>query len=118
MAQAVIVESIKDYVKRDGLTISIEEYRPSRHEGSKEERIAAALEHRYDDCKVWHKEGGWTDVLEEELVQARPAHDDIKDALASAVSMMVVPAKPKGDIIKEFLQKPIKRNRFGGVPYR
>ena len=118
VAQVVIVEAIKDFVRKDGLVLSVEEYRPSRHEGSKEERIAAALEHRYDDMKVWHFEGGWTDVLEEELVQARPAHDDIKDALASAVSMMVVPARPKSEAIQDFMTNGFKRNRFGGVPYR
>lgn len=118
VAQVVIVEAIKDFVKRDGLTLSVEEFRPSRHEGSKEERIAAALEHRYDDHKVWHFEGGWTPVLEEELVQARPAHDDIKDALASACCIITVPARSKGQAMKDFLPTQFKRNRFGGIPYR
>ena len=76
VAQKVIVNAIKDYVKRDGLRLSVEEFRPSRAEGSKEQRIAAALEHLYDNLQVWHLEGGWTSVLEEELVLARPAHDD------------------------------------------
>lgn len=76
VAQKVIVNGIKDYVKKDGLRLSVEEYRPSRTEGSKEERIAAALEHRYDNLEVWHLEGGWTSVLEEELVLSRPPHDD------------------------------------------
>jgi hypothetical protein len=118
VAQVVIVEAIKDFVRKDGLTLSVEEYRPSRHEGSKEERIAAALEHRYDDMKVWHFEGGWTGVLEEELIQARPAHDDIKDALASAVSIAVVPSRPKSEAIQDFMTNTFKRSRFGGVPYR
>ncbi len=35
VAQSVIVDGIKDYVRRDGLTLSINEYRPTRKEGSK-----------------------------------------------------------------------------------
>lgn len=76
VAQKVIVNAIRDYVRKDGLFLSVEEHRPTRSEGSKEERIAAALEHRYENMEVWHQEGSWTHVLEEELVLARPAHDD------------------------------------------
>jgi hypothetical protein len=113
-AQEVIVESIKDYVKQRGLRLSIDGYRPSRQEGTKEQRIAAALEPRYDDDKVWHLEGGWTSVLEEELVQARPAHDDIKDALASAVSIAIKPQRASGNAIQDFLSSSMPQSRFGG----
>lgn len=118
VAQKVIVNSIKDYVKKDGLRLSVEEYRPSKSEGSKEERISAALEHRYDNYEMWHLEGGWTPMLEEELVLARPQHDDIKDALASAVEIAVAPAKGHGSGIKDFLPRQYKASRFGGVPFR
>lgn len=119
VAQKMIVESIKDYIKEYSLSgLSVVEHRPSRHEGSKEERIAAALEHRYDSYKMWHMEGGWTTVLEEELVLARPPHDDIKDALAAAVSIAVPPARSIRDKLDGFIAKDIKYNRFGGVPYR
>lgn len=76
VAQQIIVNDIKEYIKKEGMTVSVDEYRPSRHEGSKEERIAAALEPRYENLQMWHYEGGYTMVLEEELMQARPAHDD------------------------------------------
>jgi len=119
VAQQVIVNAIKDYVKQEGLTISIDEFRPSRVEGSKEERIAAALEHLYHGQKVWHFEGGWTPILEEELVQARPAHDDIKDALASAITIAVKPAGSRGSAIAEFLTMGgTQRSKFGGVAFR
>ena len=118
VAQKVIVNAIKDYVKRDGLRLSVEEYRPNRSEGNKEERIAASLEHLYDDLKVWHQEGGWTAVLEEELVLARPPHDDIKDALASAVGIATAPSKSVGAGVQDFFIDSIKKSRFGGVPYK
>lgn len=117
VAQKVIVVDIKRYVKEHGLRLSVVEYRPTRSEGSKEERIAAALEHRYDNQKMWHFEGGWIPTLEEELVLARPQHDDIKDALASAVSIAVPPARSRGDSITDFLTPGVGiwNKRFGGV---
>lgn len=113
-AQKVIVDSIKDYVRRDGLSLSVVEYRPSKAEGSKEERIAAVLEHRYENYDVWHSQGGWTPVLEQELIQARPAHDDVKDALASAVSIAVAPSKRMRDKIADFVGNGLPPSRFGG----
>jgi len=121
VAQDIIVNTIKDYIRKDGMSLAIDKYRPNRHEGSKEERIAAALEPLYDDLKVFHFEGGWVGQLEEELVQARPRHDDIKDAFASAVSIAVKPKGGHRKNINDLLgMKPSNRlhSRFGGVPYR
>jgi hypothetical protein len=114
------VLDVDNYIRQDGLTLSVDKYRPNRHEGSKEERIAAALEPLYDDMRVYHFEGGWTDQLEEELVQARPKHDDVKDALASAVSIAVKPKGGSRKNINEFLgvQQSGQRSRFGGIPYK
>lgn len=118
VAQVVIVEAIKDYIKQKGMILAVDEYRPSRVEGSKEQRIAAALEHLYDDNRVWHFEGGWTKILEDELVQARPSHDDVKDALAAAVTIAVKPQRNRLSSMKDFLTTNTKNSRFGGVPYR
>lgn len=116
VAQKVIVNGIKDFITKSGLRLSIEEFRPTRHEGSKEERIAASLEHRYDNLEIWHQEGGWTTVLEEELILSRPPHDDIKDALASAVSIATPPAKSIGNAVKDlFATNNMYHKRFGGV---
>lgn len=118
VAQKVIVNGIKDHVSNEGMRLSIEEFRPTRHEGTKEERIAAALEHKYDSMQVWHFEGGWTDVLEEELVLSRPPHDDIKDALASAVSIAVAPTRSINNAVKDLFSQNNKFNkRFGGVSF-
>lgn len=117
VAQTVIVRDLKDKMREQGLSISVDEYRPSRSEGSKEERIASALEHRYENGHIWHFKGGYTDVLEEQLIQARPAHDDIKDALASAVSIAIKP-KSKGSLNKQRDNIIPISSRFGGVAFR
>ena len=113
-AQKTIVDSIQDFVKREGMRLKVEEYRPNKYEGSKEERIAAVLEHRYENMDVWHSEGGWTSVLEDELVKARPQHDDIKDALASAVSIAVKPMRSMKDKISDLIAPSRYGARFGG----
>jgi hypothetical protein len=115
VAQQIIVNDIKDYLKSDGLRLSVDEFRPSRREGTKEERISAALEWRYEDYKMWHCMGGNTQVLEEELVQARPKNDDVKDALASAVEIAVTPKQSKKtELFNMMNQDGQKRSRFGG----
>jgi len=113
VAQQIIVNDIKEHMKREGMSVSVDEYRPNRTEGSKEERIASTLEHRYDNMMVWHLEGGYTPVLEEELVQARPAHDDVKDALASAVAIAVAP-KARKEAMTELFATNTRKSRFGG----
>lgn len=116
VAQAVIVRDLKDKMREEGLSLSIEEHRPTRNEGTKAERIASALEHRYDNQQIWHFKGGYTDVLEEELILARPPHDDLKDSLASAVEIAV---KPKRRRLEEETSSNVVafHPRFGGVRY-
>lgn len=120
VAQITIVDAIKDYIREAGMTLSVVEFRPSKAEGRKEQRIAAVLEHRYDDGKMWHFEGGWTAVLEEELILARPAHDDIKDALASAITVAVKPAGARGSAasITDMFKTNFHKSRFGGIPFK
>lgn len=111
-AQSIIVSDLKDRVREAGSNIVIDEYRPNRTEGSKEERIQAALESKYDNQQMWHFKGGYIEILEEELILARPPHDDVKDALASAVSIAVRPKErvdSRQDNIVQF------HPRFGGV---
>lgn len=117
VAQTVIVRDLKDRLREEGLSLVIDEYRPSRKEGTKEERIASVLEHRYDNNEIWHYKGGYVEVLEEELVLARPPHDDVKDSLASAISIAV---KPKGSKGREqnLRLNNIYSSRFGGVSFK
>jgi len=116
VAQAVIVRDLKDRFRQAGSLISIDEHRPTRHQGSKEERIAAALEPRYENQQIWHYKGGYIPVLEEELIMARPAHDDIKDCLAAVVETAKA---PKGRVrAKASTGNALFNQRFGGVSYR
>lgn len=86
VAQAVIVTDLKEnYIKPLGISLSIDEFRPTRMQGSKEERILSILEPKYANGQIYHYSGGYIQMLEEELIFANPAHDDIKDALASAI---------------------------------
>lgn len=114
VAQKIIVNDLKDYIRKEGMRLSIDEYRPQKSEGSKEERIASALEHRYDNQAMFHYKGGYTAVLEEELVLARPPHDDLKDALASAIGISVKPKQSKSPQEAGLFSYTKKHSRFGG----
>tara|TARA_R110002012_G_scaffold2301_1_gene11016 strand:+ start:205 stop:1821 length:1617 start_codon:yes stop_codon:yes gene_type:complete len=121
VAQTVIVNGIKDHIRKEGMSLPIDEFRPSAREGSKEERIKATLEHRYDNLEVWHREGGWTPQLEEELILARPPHDDLKDSLASAVDIAIAPKQSMKSKMSDFFGEStgIQTNsRFGGVAWK
>ena len=76
VAQKIIVEDLKERVRKEGMSLVIDEFRPTRTEGAKEERIAAVLEPRYESNTIWHFRGGYTPALEEELILSRPQHDD------------------------------------------
>jgi hypothetical protein len=109
--QKVIAERIKDDIRMDGLLLSVDMYRPTRNEGTKEERIHAALKPRYENNTIWHYAGGLCEELEQELIQHNPAHDDIKDALHQVMGIIRPPAQRK----KERERKIITHPRFGGV---
>lgn len=113
-AQDVIAERLKDDIKADGLALSVDKFRPTRVMGTKEERIQNTLLPYYDNMAVWHFEGGLCETLEQELVMHNPPHDDLKDALTSAVGIMVVPMKQ--DRIRK-KSNVIYNSRFGGVAY-
>ena len=114
-AQQVIVRDLKEnYVVPNGLNLIIDEFRPTRHEGNKEERTAATLEPKYDNRQVWHYKGGEMSALEEELSMAKPPHDDIKDALTAAIDICVAPRSMRKEGAKSNV---VYSSRFGGVSY-
>lgn len=117
-AQAAIVDELKhQYIRANGLPLSVEVHKPTRHDGTKQERIDAVLKPRYENHMVWHVQGGNTQLLEEELTSVEPAHDDIKDALASAIETATPPGghgnkrRKKNKLMNELNF----HSRFGGV---
>jgi hypothetical protein len=115
-AQAAIVQELKDsYIKPHGLMLKIEEHKPTRHSGSKEERMAAILEPRYDNMAIYHYKGGNCQLLEEELVSNNPPHDDIKDALASCIETAVKPSSNYNN--RATSNNVVYSHRFGGVAH-
>jgi phage terminase large subunit-like protein len=88
VAQAMIVEQFKEYMRKEGHYFVIDEHRPTKHDGAKEERMLANLEPRYSNNMVWHYKGGNCQVLEEELLLAHPEHDDVKDCLSAVLEIV------------------------------
>lgn len=118
-AQDVIVKDLKtNYIRVHGLALSVEDFRPSRVQGSKQERVTAILQPRYDNRQMWHFLGGNCQVLEEELLQDNPAHDDVKDCLASCVDICIPPsgqALHGGLTNRQRVDTVMVHSRFGGI---
>jgi phage terminase large subunit-like protein len=112
-AQATVAKELRDsYIKPMGLSLSIDEYYPTKRDGDKQERIAAVIAPRYSNLQIWHYRGGFSQSLEDELVQRFPVHDDLSDALCNAISILTPPARKTGS------SNVINFNhhaRFGGI---
>jgi hypothetical protein len=116
IAQQSIVRELKEsYIKPRGLYLSVDEHRPNRHQGTKEERMSAVLEPKYDNLQVWHYKGGNCQLLEEELILKHPPHDDVKDALTSAIEISIPPRRQH---MQQVDNNVIYNSRFGGVGFR
>jgi hypothetical protein len=110
-AQSVIVKDIKEnYIRPYGLALSIIDSKPT---AKKEERIRAALGPRYENGQMWHYHGGNCEILENELVLQNPPHDDIKDCLASVITICTPPSYEMGGMINTRSQ--LTHRRFGGI---
>lgn len=114
-AQEVIVKDLKEnYIRPYGLALAVDEHRPTRHDGRKQERLEAILQPKYANQQVWHYQGGNCSFLEEELTLQNPPHDDIKDALASAMEIAVAPTVDRmkeGNLRMQLNIHPV----FGGI---
>lgn len=86
----LVVEYMKTEIRKEGETLIIE---GKRSEGEKVERCAAILVPRYTSKSILHYEGGFTNIYEEQVVLARPAHDDLRDAVAAAVEISKPPSE-------------------------
>lgn len=100
-AQVVLCNELRLKFENDGQHVKLEDFRPSKQLGAKEERIAAALKPAYKENMVYHYRGGECVTLEEELTEDTPAHDDVKDVVAGAFSY-------------DRLKRPYRRDDAGG----
>lgn len=108
----VISNYIKDRVREEGFALVLDAKASSSKQGSKEQRIAATLEPRYENGDIYHYKAGLINELEEQLIQERPAHDDLKDALAAAVEISTSPHRRSN----RTKVTPIRSHpRFGGL---
>jgi phage terminase large subunit-like protein len=120
VAQEAIVEQLKNaYINPNGLALSVIHVKPTRHDGTKEERMNAILVPRYSNSSVWHYKDGNCQVLEDELVLQHPPHDDVKNALAEALDKLVIPSfarwggENRGD--QGMSSGIVFNSRFGGI---
>lgn len=112
--QKVIVRDLKEnYIKTYGLALSVDEHSPSSADGKKAERIAATLYPRYENQQIWHYKGGNCQVLEEELVQQNPAHDDVKDTLTMCIDICTAPTFAA--LARRPTLEGMYHSRFGGI---
>jgi len=116
VGQITIVNDLKDnYIRPLGLGLTVDEFRPTRNQGNKEERILSILEPKYSNSQIFHYTGGYIQILEEELIFANPAHDDVKDALASAIDFATGKAPVTSYRPIEARQQFQFHSKWGGV---
>lgn len=116
-AQELAVNELKNnYIRPQGIALVIEPVKPDRNQGTKEERINAILQHRYNNKSIWHYMSGNCQILEDELMLSHPAHDDVKDALSNAV--MIASKSAPTMSAQRNRDKPMLKlinGRFGGM---
>lgn len=106
----LVVKYIQDQSREAGLALVVE---GKAAVGEKTERCAAILEPRYEARTIWHYKGGYTTVYEEQMTMARPAHDDLRDAVAAAVEISRPASKRKSNQ-SGASKVVVLNNRFGG----
>ncbi len=110
-----VKKAIDNLLIENGVRLTVHGKNRSRSDGSKQERLAAFVEPRYKQGKMFHVRGGYTPELEEQLILPRPRHDDLADALCIAIE----DARPPGKGSIASLQNRRSANvvshpRFGG----
>lgn len=106
----LVAEFIRDKVRREGGSLEIKP-KAAPNDASKYERVLQILEPRYRNNEVFHNKIGYIRLLEEELKQPKPRNDDLKDAVALAVSELKPPMN-RGTVMKH-KQQIDRLSRFG-----
>lgn len=115
-AQDVIVKDLKNsYIAKHGLALTVEDFRPNRQQGAKEERIDSILQPRYSNRQIYHYRGGNCQILEDELTSRNPPHDDVKDSLATCIDACIAPAQGASSKPSMLISGYVGHERFGGI---
>lgn len=107
-----VEQELKNQIRLNGDSLAVDGHHATRNEGTKQERHAALIEPRYANQSVLHFTGGIIASYEEEVILERPPHDDLLDAVCTAIQILTPPASkrysdPRGDNV-------ITDSRFGG----
>jgi phage terminase large subunit-like protein len=114
--QEYIANDLKiNYIRPNGLGLTTKLFKPTRQLGNKEERIHTVLKPRYDNGQIWHYMGGNCQILEDELVQRKPPHDDVKDTLATAILNAIAPIDMRMHNMNPTQFNDYTHRRFGGM---
>lgn len=110
----MVAEDIKLQLEQRGVRVPIELYNPGIMH--KELRIINILEPQYKSQSVWHFRGGMAEILEQEMIDVKPTHDDLKDCWAMCIdpTFMKVKKQRKTKIHNNVIHF---NKRFGGVDY-
>jgi len=110
-----VAQEIEALVRRNGGNLVVDRRPSTWRQGSKQEKWAAILEPRYESRTIYHFKGGVTPYYEEEVLTAKPRHDDLKDAVTAAISISKPPAARKIIDYDEINNNVVSLNkRFGG----
>lgn len=107
----LVAREIKNLIRQNGGTLVVDGRAATSNEGKKHEKHAAVLIPRVKNNQVFFKRGGLTPAAIEEIVLARPAHDDLKDVLTTLLANLMAPsqmADQKHEVKRKF------HKRFGG----
>lgn len=109
-----IEKELKNYVRANGDALVVEGKAATRHQGKKEEKHAMITYPRYEMKSVWHRKGGLTNILEEEITLKRPPHDDLLDALTTCIANSKPPSQRAYRNNRSNVVPMVANNRFGG----
>lgn len=108
---AFVASELKRLLRENGASLTVVPKASTGSEGKKEEKHQAILYPRISNGGVFFCKGGLTDIAIEEIILERPPHDDLKDALTTAISISVAPARQSE--VSNVVQLKFNK-RFGG----
>lgn len=108
-----VAQELERLIRQNGDILVVEGKSTQKSQGNKFERKAATLEWRYSEKKIWHFQGGLIRELEDQVILDRPRHDDLCDALVSAIDVAKPPGKRSTEVVRMDVNV-IYDPRFGG----